>query len=141
MYEIARKHCGQSASWRIGLKKLKAKCGSYSTDKEFRRLLANIINQDQAHAHIPDYSLELEDGIVVFRSRGSLPYPRDEELFEGALDPEVFHDARTAAPGWDVHYLEQEWRKWCGKQEIEPKRPGKHFVSFCKTWCENHGQP
>jgi hypothetical protein len=141
LYEIARKHCGQSASWKIGLQKLKAKCGSYSTDKEFRRLLTAIVMEDQEHAHIPDYSMELQDEIVTFCSRGSLPSSRRDDIFEGALDPEAYHDARTAAPGWDVYYIEREWRQWCGKQEIEPKRPGKHYVSFCKTWYENHGKP
>lgn len=140
LYEIARKHCGQAREWRIGLLKLKAKCGSYSTDKEFRRLLSTIVAEDTAHAHMPDYSIALEDDLVIFRARGSLPCPR-EERFEGELDPEAFHDARTAAPGWDVHYLEQEWRRWCGEQEIEPKRPAKHFISFCASWYENRGDP
>jgi plasmid replication initiation protein len=140
LYEIARKHCGQSPEWRIGFQKLKAKCGSYSTDKEFRRLLLNIIAEDKAYAHIPDYDIAMEEDLVIFRSRGSVPVPR-EDLFDGGLDPEAYHDARTVAPGWDVYYLEQEWRRWCGKEEIEPKRPGKHFISFCKTWYENHGTP
>jgi hypothetical protein len=26
------------------------------------------------------------------------------------LDPEAYHDARLVAPGYDIHYLEQEWR-------------------------------
>jgi Replication initiator protein A len=140
LYEIARKHCGQAREWRIGLAKLKAKCGSYSTDKEFRRLLSNIIAEDAAHAHIPDYSITLEEEMVRFRSRGSVP-PSREERFEGELDPEAYHDARTAAPGWDVYYLEQEWRRWCGEQEIEPKRPGKHFISFCRSWHDKCGAP
>ena len=141
LYEIARKHCGQSSSWRVGLQKLKAKCGSHSTDKEFRRLLGSIIDEDQAHATVRHYSLKLEDEIITFYSRRSLALPRADEVFEGALDPEAYHDARTAAPGWDVYYREREWRQWCGRQEIEPKRPGKHYVSFCKTWCDNHGSP
>ena len=140
LYEIGRKHCGQASEWKVGFQKLKAKCGSYSTDKEFRRLLSNIISENAAHAHIPDYSLSLEGDMVLFRSRGSVPATR-EEMFEGRLDPEAYHDARTAAPGWDVHHLEREWRRWCGKQEIEPKRPDKHFVTFCKSWHENHGRP
>ncbi len=140
LYEIARKHCGQSAEWRIGLQKLKSKCGSHSTDKEFKRLIANIIAENKAHDHIPDYTFALEDEIFVVRSRGSVP-PVREEIFEGLLDPEAYHEARTVAPGWDVHYLEQEWRRWCGRQEIEPKRPEKHFVCFCQSWHERRGSP
>ncbi|TPE49162.1 replication initiator protein A [Amaricoccus solimangrovi] len=140
LYEIARKHCGQAASWKIGLGKLKSKCGSYSTDKEFRRLLANIVAEDAAHAHMPDYSIEMDEEFVTFRARGSVP-AREDEIFEGVLDPEAYEDARSVAPGWDVYHLEGEWRRWCGQQEIEPKRPGKHFVSFCASWHARHGDP
>lgn len=140
LYEIARKHCGQASVWKIGLAKLKSKCGSCSTDKEFRRLLATIVAEDAAHAHMPDYSLAMEEDLVVFRPRGGIPL-REEEAFEGALDPDAHAEARGVAPGWDVHYLEREWRRWCGQQEIEPKRPGKHFVSFCQSWFARHGEP
>lgn len=140
LYEIARKHCGQAPVWKIGLQKLKSKCGSYSTDKEFRRLLATIIAEDAAHGHMPDYSIEMEDEAVVFRGRGSVSM-REEDLFEGMLDPDAHAAARAAAPGWDAHYLEREWRRWCGQQEIEPKRPGKHFLSFCAAWFDKHGAP
>jgi hypothetical protein len=140
LYEIARKHCGSSPEWKIGLEKLKRKCGSHSTDKEFRRLLSNIVAEDQAHGHMPDYAIALDGELVIFRSRGSVPAPR-EDVYEGRLDPDAYHDARTVAPGWDVHHLEAEWRRWCGKEEIEPKRPSKHFITFCKSWYENHGRP
>jgi plasmid replication initiation protein len=137
LYEIARKHCGQSQSWKIGFEKLKAKCGSYSTDKEFRRLLSTIIeNQD----HIPDYGMTLEDDYITFYSKGTVPVP-SIEIFEGRLDNQAYIDARAVAPGWDVYFLEQQWRVWCGKEEIEPKRPEKHFVSFCRSWFEKRGAP
>ena len=140
LYEIARKHCGQAPEWKIGFHKLKAKCGSYSTDKEFRRLLQNIISEDKAHNHIPDYSIRMDGEMVILRSRGSVPAPA-ELKFEGALDPEAYHDARTVAPGWDVRHLETEWRRWCGKNEVAPLKPEKHFLSFCRTWYENRGRP
>lgn len=139
LYEIARKHCGQSATWKISLAKLKLKCGSYSTDKEFRRLLSAIVAEDAAHAHMPDYGIGMEDDFVIFHSRGSVPAV-EEEVYEGLLDPGAHEDARAAAPGWDIYYLETEWRRWCGQQEIEPKRPGKHFASFCASWFAKHGE-
>jgi hypothetical protein len=45
------------------------------------------------------------------------------------------------AKGWDIHYLEQEWRQWLGANEIEPKNPPRHFVKFCQTWQERRGPP
>jgi plasmid replication initiation protein len=141
LYEIARKHCGQASEWKIGLQKLKTKCGSYSTDKEFRRLLSNIIAEDRAHAHIPDYGLSLDDEVVTFFNRHALVDRGGASIWTGPLDPEAHHDARTVAPGWDVHMLEQEWRHWLGENEIEPKVPGRHFVKFCRSWYEKRGRP
>ena len=140
LYEIARKHCGFKSEWRIGLERLKYKCGSNSTDKEFKRLVGNIVAEDAAHAHIPDYELSLDGDQLVVRSRGSVPTPQ-EEIYEGALDPDAYAGAREAAPGWDVHYLEREWRGWCGREEIEPKHPSRHFVKFCQSWFEKRGRP
>lgn len=140
IYEIARKHCGRSAEWRIGLPKLKLKCGSASTPKEFKRLVSNIVADNDTHDHFPDYTAKLEGETVVFSSRGTVPAPA-EDLFDGVLDPEAYHDARTVSGGWDVRYLEVEWRKWCGKEEIEPKNPAKHFIKFCQSWLERRGHP
>ena len=77
LYEIARKHCGYKQRWAIGLKKLKDKCGSYSTDKEFKRLISKIASEDVVHNHIPDYCLRVEGAQAVFYSRGSVPTPNE----------------------------------------------------------------
>ena len=140
LYEIARKHCGAQSEWGIGLEKLKYKCGSHSTDKEFKRLLTKIVEEDQAHQHIPDYSLRIDGEKVVFTNRRTMPSLLVEDGIS-PLDAEVFHDARTCAPGWDVHYLEREWRQWCAREEITPKRPESHFLTFCRSWAEKRGRP
>lgn len=140
LYEIARKHCGAQSEWGIGLEKLKQKCGSHSTDKEFKRLLTRIVEEYEAHQHIPDYSLRIEGEKVVFTNRRTMP----ALLLEDGICPlktEVFHDARTSAPGWDVRYLEREWRQWCAKEEIVPKRPESHFLTFCRSWAEKRRRP
>ena len=140
MYEIARKHCGKSAEWKIGLEKLRLKCGSQSTAKEFKRLVGSIISDNAEHDHFPDYVPSLEGEMVLFRGRGTVPQPI-EEVYEGRVDPETYHEARTVAPGWDVRHLEHEWRKWCAAEEIEPKKPDRHFVKFCQSWFEKRGRP
>ncbi len=66
MYELARKHCGKQKSWKISLELLKKKCGSGSTDKEFRRLVQTIVRQDGQHDHMPDYSVAMENNMVAF---------------------------------------------------------------------------
>jgi len=140
LYEIARKHCGGQSEWSIGLDKLKYKCGSNSTDKEFKRLVTRIFDEDQEHQHIPDYSLRIDGEKVVFTNRRTMPTVVLEDSIR-LLDAEVYHDARTCAPGWDVRYLEREWRTWCSREEILPKRPETHFLAFCRSWTEKRGQP
>ena len=41
LYEIARKHCGQQESWKIGLALLLKKTGSQSPEKRFRQMIRN----------------------------------------------------------------------------------------------------
>lgn len=141
LYELARKHCGVKTEWKIGLDLLQKKCGSNSTNREFRRLIKTIADDDAAHKHMPDYSVSLEDDFVLFQSRGTVPMKRSEAGTVGPLDSRAHDAARAAAPGWDVYHLEQEWREWCGKTKAAPKRPGAHFAKFCKTWYEKRGRP
>jgi plasmid replication initiation protein len=138
LYEIARKHCGQQDSWKIGLPLLLKKTGSQSPEKRFRQMVRHLAEHD----HLPDYSVsfDAESDMVTFRNRGSMAAAACSAAWEGPLDPEAYHDARAAAPSWDVHYLEGEWRRWLGENEIEPKHPARHFVKFCQSWFEKRGR-
>jgi plasmid replication initiation protein len=139
IYELARKHCGAKKEWKIGLAKLQAKCGSCSTEKEFRRLVMSIVRQDARHAHMPDYAVSMENDMVLFTNRrsdqaGTAP----PALSHIRLDPEAYHDARVVAPGWDVYVLEQEWREWMTEP---PRNPNAAFIGFCKKVFEKRGRP
>ena len=140
MYELARKHCGQKQEWRISLTLLQKKCGSASTEKEFRRLVGKIVEEDGKFGHMPDYSVTLESGeMVIFRSRGSVPVPA--EVSSGAIGPlraETLAAARSAAPGWDVQYLEREWREWITEP---PRDTDAAFLGFCRKWFARRGRP
>ncbi len=141
MYELARKHCGKKEEWKISLALLQKKCGSSSTEKEFRRLVSNIVQEDVRHQHMPDYSVTLDDGyMVIFRSRGSVPLPLFSmpQVAIGHLSPEAYHDARIVAQGWDVYYLEREWRDWITEA---PRDADAAFIGFCKKWAERRGNP
>jgi plasmid replication initiation protein len=131
LYELARKHCGSQKRWPCGLELLRDKCGSSSTVKEFRRLLSKIIEDDDAHDHMPDYRMTIEGDNVIFR-------PKTEEavialpLQALRLSSGDTHDeARRLAPGWDIYALENEWRSWVHDKAIEVKDPDKHFLAFC----------
>lgn len=139
LYELARKHCGMQREWRVGLSKLQAKCGSTSTLRLFRQQIRQTAQEDAEHAYFPDYAIEIDKrDVVTFRRREEAVV---EGFAVGRLDPEVYHDARQVAPGWDVYVLEGEWRRWCAAEEIEPKNPGRHFVKFCASWAERRGRP
>lgn len=133
LYEIARKHCGMQPIWKVGLELLRDKCGSGSTMKEFRRLLGKIIEDDEQHDHMPDYIFTVEEDVVIVRPKkevlqGGMPIP----LSSLCLNSETHDQARSLAPGWDVHHLEGEWRSWVIAKGINVTNPDKHFLSFCK---------
>lgn len=144
MYELGRKHCGKQSEWRISLDLLRKKCGSNSSIKEFRRLVQGIVEEDKLYNHIPDYAVLLnEEDIVIFQNRGSIPATKSTADFKTiSLDPETYHDARTVAPGYDIHFLEREWHRWwdeSGRPALHS--PDKAFIAFCRARYARNPNP
>jgi hypothetical protein len=128
LYELARKHCGKQPKWEIGLTKLKDKAGSLSTDKEFKRMVTQVITDNKVHSHMPDYSFEIVDQKLVVR-------PIKEEKSQTTLPPlksDTYEEARYFASGWDIRVLEEEWREWISTKNITVRNADRNFVSFCK---------
>jgi hypothetical protein len=132
VYEIARKHCGKQDRWRISLDLLKKKTGSKMGMKGFRHAIKALASGN----HLPDYAVTWSDSdIVEFTNRGTIPV-KSEQPDGGfpAFDPETYNDARIVAPGYDVYYLEREWREWwvdSGKPPLTD--PDRAFIGFCKS--------
>jgi plasmid replication initiation protein len=143
MYELARKHCGKQDAWVISLDLLRKKTGSASSDKEFRRLVSVICEEDARHSHMPDYALTIEGDNVRFTNRSAAkPLPSPQQTNFLRLEPETYHDARTVAPGYDVHYLEQEWRSfWYESGQPELRDPDAAFIGFCRSRYERKPNP
>ena len=131
LYELARKHVGQQVSFKIGLEKLRTKCGAQSTVKEFRRLLQTIIDADQTHDHMPGYGFSLEGDMVEIRTKSKAASPAPRELFI-RLSEEAYEVGRSYAPGWDIHGIEADWRGWIERKGISPLHAEAHFLAFCK---------
>lgn len=143
IYEIARKHCGSKKEWKISLSALQDKCGSASTSREFKRLVGNIVAQDEAYNHMPDYSVRLDENMVVFVNRHA-EKPQALAAPSGAirLSPDVYQEARKVAPGWDIYTLEQEWREWMADGGLDaPANPDRAFLGFCRKIFEKRGNP
>jgi hypothetical protein len=128
VYEIARKMCGAKAEFEIGLEKLLKRTGARTELKRFRHTLREIAT----HNHLPDYEVHFDEkrDMVVFRGRGTvIAVNAAPTIYVPPLKSETYVHARRAAPGWDVHLLEQQWRDWV---EEAPKNADAAFLGFCK---------
>ncbi len=127
VYEIARKHCGRQAEWRIGLETLLKKSGSTSPRRVFRKMIRDMAEEDG----LPDYSLRLAEGdLVVLRARGRGAGAGEADPRLGA---EAHARARLAAPGYDPYWLEAEWlRFWRDSGRPELRDPEAAFLAFAR---------
>jgi plasmid replication initiation protein len=136
VYELARKHCGRQSAWQISLDTLLKKSGSQSSLKLFRQMVKNIARHD----HLPDYHLAFEEArdMVLFTNREGKWLERSSLRSDGETLPPLpstaYEDGRGAAPGYDIHALESEWREWwanSGKPKLD--NPAAAFVGFCRS--------
>ncbi len=130
LYEIARKHCGNSPKWQIGLAKLQDKTGSNAPLKKFRHNLREIIEKDET----PFYRFEIDDkDLVIVRPRTTTTtLAPDIRLPEWAEEK-----AREIASslGWDFYVLRQNWLTFAKSEAAKgnpPKNAGAAFVAYCK---------
>jgi hypothetical protein len=135
IYELARKHCGRQSTWQISVETLHKKAGSQSTIKRFRQHVREIAKHD----HLPDYRLtfdETSDQVQFFNRESwwaNAPLPPDAETLP-LLPSEAYEDARAAAPGYDIHALESEWREfWVSSGKPRLADPPAAFVGFCRS--------
>lgn len=136
LYEIARKHCGwPGKAVTFDLDTLQNKCGSKSTDFEFRRLIRTIADQDRTHSHFPDYAVthdDKKDQVTFSPRRKALAAVND-----GA--PPMITDrgregARRAAPGYDVYALQGDFLAYWANNGSQPlKSADAAFIGFCKA--------
>ncbi|MDH5217110.1 MAG: replication initiator protein A [Gammaproteobacteria bacterium] len=131
IYELARKHCGNKAQWKIGLNLLHKKSGSSSSIEKFRFMLNQIIKHD----HLPDYSVSIDEGMVLFHLKN--PVKENDDLSNRPfLKPDTIEKAKRIIQRHklDVYALEEEWLSfWRDTGEPELKSPDGAFINFCKN--------
>ena len=117
------------------LETLQKKCGSKSTDFEFRRLIKTIADQDRTHAHFPDY------GVTFDPDRDQVTFSPRRKAVAGAAGGErpVITDhgreaGRRAAPGYDIYALEADFLSYWQDNGRKPlKSADAAFVGFCRA--------
>tara|TARA_R110002020_G_scaffold154669_5_gene334751 strand:+ start:2098 stop:3099 length:1002 start_codon:yes stop_codon:yes gene_type:complete len=119
VYELARKHCGRQAEWKVTVATLHKKTGSAAPLRVFRAALRRMA----ADANLPDYALSEAPGDVMVFTR-----LRVRSVTGPVLGAEALERARALAPGWDVHALEADWRAWW--QDTGSPRLGNAEAAF-----------
>jgi hypothetical protein len=78
----------------------------------------------------------MADDVIRFHNRSSLkakPEALQDDSDVPYIDAEAMHDAKTAAPGYDIYALHSEWLAWwhdMGRPDL--KSPAGAFIGFCK---------
>lgn len=146
LYELARKHCGAQASWRIGVDLLQKKCGSHQAAKQFASHLRGVARSN----HLPDYALTLEDGKAVFhrRARQTVELPAAAAKTELAvsgprriqLSTSVIERLPALVPGWDKYMLEHAYYGWASDKEPAHSEDAR-FLSWVKSYTVGKAYP
>lgn len=145
LYEIARKMCGQNNYWHLRLETLRGLTGSTSTPAEFKRMMKSIVDDNAKHDHIPDYTFELKGDLVSIRPRSNFTEIYTEAETPAAIDQvtlksSTYEVARKFNAGYDVYFLEGEWRAMLQNKKAIPENPDGSFIGFVKWYVEKHGR-
>ena len=126
VYELARKHCGRQAEWRVSVATLHLKSGSAAPIRVFRAALRRMIEDD----NLPDYILSEDPGDVI---RVTARRPRVAPGDLPPMDAATLETARALVPRADIHALEAEWRAWwaaTGRPRLSS--PSRAFLGWLK---------
>ena len=104
-----------------------------------------IVDMNDAKAHIPDYTFELEGDLFIMRPRGEFSgiYAKPETIESVdkiILSETAYNTARKHCGGYDLYFLEREWRSMLSDKKTIPDNSGGSFVSFVKRYVERNGQ-
>lgn len=127
LYELARKHCGRQPEWRISLEVLQKKAGSTSPRRVFRSMLRDVIEG----GNIPDYTLMLDEGDLLWVTPQAVVEPVLPGVGLGPLREATLEQARARAPAWDIYALEAEWRGvWARSGRPVLRAPDRAFLGW-----------
>lgn len=129
VYELARKHCGRQAEWRVSAAVLAHKSGSASPLRVFRKMMRDMAASD----HLPEYSLSEEPGDIFCLRRRDVVVEPSAADFGPPLKSQTLERARAQLPGWDVYALEAQWRAmWRSSGRVTLRSPDAAFLGWLK---------
>jgi plasmid replication initiation protein len=140
LYEIARKHCGRQASWRIGTELLQKKCGSRQKAKHFAAHLREVVTSN----HLPDYTVSLGDGQAVFHRRSDAKRTEEPIVLPSGVAPtdtkprvslQALEQLHEVAPGWDRYALEAMYLSWVDGKD-RARNEDARFLAWAKSFTK-----
>lgn len=152
LYELARKHCGKQASWRVSHEVLQKKVGSHTTRaRKFVEYLRHVSEEN----HLPDYAMTLEEGQAVFWRRGegagetkptkaiaapvqsSNPAMTERRIMISAQAMERLYEI---APRWDKYMLERMYVAWAADKDAAHNEDAR-FLGWVKSYTKGKPAP
>lgn len=143
LYEIARKHCGtKNKEWAFKVETLYEKTGSKSSLKEFRRMLRAVIDN---HDHIPDYSFsyDKENDKVFMYPKSKFIEKYTPEIKPSSVDTirlkaKTYETAKQFAQGFDIYFIEDDWRMMLAQKGSIPEKPDGSFINYVKWYASEN---
>ena len=146
VYEIARKHCGAQATWRIGIDKLQARTGSKQARKHFTAHLRELVQTN----HLPDYTMLIEGDQAVFWRRAEKPSPAPVAMASAAektSTPRLVNVSQGAidqlydfAPSWDKYMLVAAYMEWAKYKDLARDQDAR-FIGWAKSYTKGKPAP
>lgn len=139
LYRLVRKSAGhQRMGWSWKLRTLHQRSGSPQELKYFARAIREIV----ARSPLLDYELSLESRNgnecvhakkvnATGRAPIVVPRPTDAVSFL-RLSLGSYDRARRVAPGYDVHFLEDQWRQLCARSGEHIRNADAAYVGYCR---------
>lgn len=137
LYEIARKHCGYSPTWDIGLIRLMEKTGSTSTLRLFRSFIRHISEAN----HLPDYLIHIDENDNVTFTHRKPDQAQEQRQFSLPLEDMPVLSAETirkgamlvqkAGTGWDYNAIRSQFTQQL-VEGFKPKNVNGAFIGFVK---------
>jgi plasmid replication initiation protein len=139
LYRLVRKSAGhQKAGWTWKLRTLHQRSGSPQELKYFARAIRQIV----ARSPLLDYELSLGsmngDECLHAKKVGAtseahvLVARRSESADFLRLNLDTYERAKRVAPGYDVHFLETQWRKACERSGEHIRNADAAYVGYCR---------